>query len=465
MKHTLCFSILFLCLILTKVSIAQSHEQCIHCSMAVKNLQFKAQAQTQSGKLIWFDAIECLVNYLKSKNENVFQKIQVTDYNSGKVIDAANAYYLKSKAIPSPMGANLSAYMLQSEAISVQKEKGGDVYNWETLKERFIDSEFGAYDSHHDHHNRPDAYGPSGMMGDHLHPKGGFMLSLRYMNMYMNGNREGSSEISDESIYERYMVAPQNMTMQMFMLGVMYAPSDKLTLILMQNFATKNMDLTARMTMANGMQMLNSFSTNSGGVGDMKVGALLGLYNRNEASFHLNGGLNIPLGDITNRDNTPMMNDVKLPYAMQLGSGTWDITLGITFKKLYDKFSLGIQQLNTLRTGTNSEGYRFGNLYKLHTWGAYAISQYVSTSLRLSGSIEGELNGEDSELNPMMVTTADPNNYGGDLVHGALGFNFLLAGSKLILGAEIGIPLYQNYNGIFMNEKFGFNGSAKYNVF
>ena len=144
MKHTLCFSILFLCLILTKVSFAQSHEQCIHCSMAVKNLQFKAQAQTQSGKLIWFDAIECLVNYLKSKNENDFQKIQVTDYNSGKVIDAANAYYLKSKAIPSPMGANLSAYMLQSEAISVQKEKGGDVYNWETLKERFIDLVHGA---------------------------------------------------------------------------------------------------------------------------------------------------------------------------------------------------------------------------------------------------------------------------------------------------------------------------------
>ena len=64
----------------------------------------------------------------------------------------------------------------------------------------------------------------------------------------------------------------------------------------------------------------------------------------------------------------------------------------------------------------------------------------------------------------MMVTTADPSNYGGELVRGAIGVNIVLAKNKLIFGAEIGTPLYQNYNGIQMNETLNLNGCLKYTL-
>lgn len=454
-------SILLLFLISNRLSYAQT-VSCAHCKMDVTDDAFRAKAITKSDKTFYFDAIECLVNYIKTKDESTFKKLEVTDYIRKEYISAIDAVYLKSKAVPSPMGANLSAYRTLTDAISNQKGKDGEMYNWKQLKQRFLSSSFGA--TSHSGHHQPDAYAPIGIMGDHLHPKGGLMISLRYMNMAMDGNYEGSNKITDELVYDRFMVAPQEMTMQMYMLGLMYAPSGKLTLILMQNIVSKDMDLTARMMM-NGMPMLRDFSTSSKGLGDFKAGVLYGFVAREKIALHANVGFNIPIGNIKNRDATPMNPDAKLPYAMQLGTGTYDITLGGTLKGNLGDVSWGVQQLNTFRTGENSQEYRFGNLHELHSWLAYGFSNTLSTSIRISGSSEGNINGIDSELNTMMVTTADPTNYGGELLRGALGVNVLFAKSKLVLSVEIGTPLYQNYNGITMNEKLTVNSGLKYILF
>ena len=455
--------ILFLCLVATESTLAQT-TQCVHCSMEIKDDSFRAKATTDSGLKVNFDAIECLVNYLKTKSENSFGELAVTDYESGEFIDATKAFYLKTTAIPSPMGANLSAYSGSIAAKSFQKAKGGAVFSWDELKEKFVSSDFG-YQGHSDHeHGGVKAYAPSGIMGDHMHPRGGLMISIRSMNMTMSGNRGGNEKISDELIYNNFMIAPQEMSMEMYMLSVMYAPSDKITLMMMQNLLKKDMDLKARMMMPNGMTMLRDFATSSTGLGDLKLGFLYGLVNSEKTTFHLNTGLSLPVGDIRNRANTPMADNIKLPYTMQLGSGTFDITLGGTLKGTGNKFSWGVQQLNTLRTGKNSESYRLGNLYQLHSWLGYGVTNAVSASLRLSASTEDTIKGADPELNPMMVTTADTNNYGGDLIRGAAGANFLLANNQLVLGLEVGIPLYQNYNGIFMDEDLAVNIAVKYIV-
>lgn len=433
--------------------------------MDIKDDNFRAKASHKSGKSYHFDAIECLVNYLKTKDELSFSELLVTDYPSGKYIAAKTATFLKSEGLPSPMGADLSAFENSSEAQKTKTQKGGETYSWEEIKKRFETSNFGSLHQGHHNHNRADSYAPTGIMGDHLHPKGGLMISLKYMNMAMSDNLRGSDEIADDEIFQEYMVAPQEMTMQMYMLGIMYAPSDKLTLMLMQNIAMREMDLTARMSMPNGMTMLRDFSTSSDGLGDLKLGVLYGLLAKERISFHLNGQLNFPIGDIQNRDATPMMADAKLPYAMQLGSGTFDITLGGTLKGSSNQFSWGLQQLNTIRTGMSSEDYRFGNIYQISSWLAYGISQKVSTSIRIAAQSEGEIEGADPELNPMMVTTADTANYGGELVRGSAGLNVLLVNNSLILGAELGLPLYQNYNGIFMEEDLTLQLSAKYNLF
>lgn len=438
--------------------LGQSKNNCAHCNMVISNPKFKAIATQYSGKVISFDAIECLVNYQKSSNK--IKNLKVTNYNNGKLIDAKNAFYVKSKEIPSPMGAFLSAYNTKKEALKVAF---GTVMNWKDLVTKFENSNFGAIKHSHHNHHRSDAHAPIGVMGDHLHPKGGLMVSLRTMHMKMDGNRKGSNKVDDQEIFQKYTVAPQNMSMQMHMLGVMYAPSNKVTLMAMQNFVIKKMDLTAQMTMPNGMLMQRDFSTKSSGFGDLKLGALYSLWSSSKTSAHLNSSINIPVGDITNKDDTPMMDNAKLPYAMQLGSGTFDFIIGATLKGKLDNWTWGAQQLNTIRTGKNSENYRFGNLYQLNLWSAYSLTPKYSISVRLQGTSKGTISGNDTDLNPMMVTTADTNNYGGKIVKTHVGFNGLLF-NKLLFGLEIGVPIYQKYNNFSMNETLTINGGIKYSI-
>ena len=258
------------------------------------------------------------------------------------------------------------------------------------------------------------------------------------------------------------------MTMDMYMLGIMYAPSDKLTVMLMQNYVQKDMGLTARMMLMNGMTMLRDFSTSSTSLGDLKINAMYGLFNNHKTSLHLNGGLSLPVGDIENRDNTPTMDDVKLPYAMQLGSGTFDVTLGATFKGSFTNTSWGTQFLSVLRTGRNSEDYRFGNTSKLNLWGAYNLSKYFSVSVRMLAVSQGKLNGVDTDLNPVMMTTANVNNYGNDTLKTFIGVNIAFPQNSslkdLRFGIEAGTPIYEDYNGIQMNENLNLNFGIKYSI-
>jgi nitrous oxide reductase accessory protein NosL len=438
---------------------AQKKGGCSLCKMDIKDQHFIAQAEL-NGNSVSFDAIECLVNHLKL-NETT-NKMMVADYQSGKLMPATTAFYLKSPAIQSPMGANISAYATEKAAQNMQKLKGGEVLNWTMLQEKFKSSKFGSSsESHHHHTSRPDIYAPTGIVGDHLHGKGGKMLSAKYMYMAMNGNRTRNKVIEDETIYEMYSVAPQNMSMQMIMLSGMYAVSDNLTFMAMQNFVLNDMKLTHKMS-SEGMPMLHDFATSSTGFGDLKLAALIGILAKEKYSFHFNTGLSIPLGSISKRDKTPMSESAKLPYAMQLGTGTYDATLGGTLRGSTKTSSWGIQHLSTFRIGNNSQGYNFGNQHQLNIWGTWMMAPKVSSSLRLNGFISEAIKGKDAELMPMMVPTANGANYQRQLVRVYGGINSLTLSKSIMATAEVGFPILQNNAGIFMNESLSLNTGLRF---
>ena len=94
-------------------------------------------------------------------------------------------------------------------------------------------------------HQHISNHAPIGVMGDHLHAQGEWMLSYRFMSMRMEDNLRGSQSISPESIASAGLnlrVVPVEMKTDMHMFGAMYAPSDKLTLMLMLNYLQKEMD-------------------------------------------------------------------------------------------------------------------------------------------------------------------------------------------------------------------------------
>ncbi len=283
----------------------------------------------------------------------------------------------------------------------------------------------------------------------HTHPKGEWMISYKYMYMDMTGNRSGTIRQSEEEVLQDYMVAPVHMVMQMHMIGVMYAPANRLTLMAMVPFRVIWMRHITRKG--------NEFAAESRGLGDPSITALYSIYEDDAHRLIVNAGLSIPLGSIDERDDLPMGDDRPLAYPMQLGSGSLDPMLGFTYIGLGDDWSWGAHLKGTFRLSNNSNSYRVGNEQRFTTWVSHTWNDWFSTNLRLDGRNRQDFSGSHPDLNPMMVPTADPRLRAGRRVSAGLGFNLhpphgMLEGHQF--SVEAGIPFYQNLDGPQLERDF-----------
>ncbi|MCG8372424.1 MAG: nitrous oxide reductase accessory protein NosL [Balneolales bacterium] len=94
---------------------------------------------TKKGKVYKYDSIECLIKDTASKDSNSVALFVVADFaNPGSLIDAGEAMYLVSDRIPSPMGANLSAFSSLEQLDALKQEKGGTSYTWEEIRQEIL---------------------------------------------------------------------------------------------------------------------------------------------------------------------------------------------------------------------------------------------------------------------------------------------------------------------------------------
>lgn len=290
---------------------------------------------------------------------------------------------------------------------------------------------------------RPDGHAPVGVMGDHTHHAGRFMLSYRYMYMSMDGIRTGTNNVSSRQVLEDYMMAPLDMDMQMHMFGLMYAATDYLSIMGMVPYIKKSMNHLTRMG--------ERFKTESEGFGDIKLTGLVKVFDNYDQRIHLSAGMSFPTGSIDERDDTPMGSHL-LSYPMQLGSGTFDLLPGITYLGQHSNVSWGAQVSGVIRLGENDRDYRLGNRLDATAWGAYDWFNWVSTSARMDWQSWGNVHGADPALDPAMMPGADPDNQGGNRLDLLFGMNFYVPeGPKLIKGqrlaVELGFPIYQDLDG------------------
>lgn len=297
--------------------------------------------------------------------------------------------------------------------------------------------------SHHaSHHGGASA--PIGVMGHHMHQKGEFMLSYRHMRMKMDENLIGDSSISAQEIVGsmqqpgQFMVAPTSMPMRMHMFGGMYGLNDNITLMAMVTYLDNEMDHLVR----NG----RTFKTESKGFGDTKVSALIRLFESHHLNAHWSLGLSLPTGSIDEVDDTPAMSNAVLPYPMQLGSGTYDLLPSITAVTSHGLWSLGTQVSAEIRTGTNDEGYSLGDKFKATAWLARKFSHKVSASVRLEFVDQGNIDGQNLALNPMMVQTANPNLQAYTRISAGLGLDYRFDNGQS-LTVEYTTPVSQDVDG------------------
>ena len=317
---------------------------------------------------------------------------------------------------------------------------------------------------------QPDSHAPIGVMGDHTHGAGEYMLSYRFMTMAMDGHRRGTQSLSAEDIFGLgYDIAASDMSMDMHMIGMMHAPTSKLTLMAMVNFVEKQMNLTRKpvhgmghMGGHGGMMMGGhhggddeggSFSHASSGLGDITFGGMYKIHDANRQRIHLNLGIGIPTAGVQEKEH-----GMLLPYGMQLGSGTWDLKPGITWLGQRDGYSFGAQAMGTIRLEDENEaGYALGDQLNLTAWAARALNEDLSASLRLSytnaDAIEGHFSSHHSHAAPPFIQ----GNYGGEFLEGGIGLNFQIRKGALKghrLAIEGIFPLSQDLNGVGMERDY-----------
>lgn len=314
---------------------------------------------------------------------------------------------------------------------------------------------------HHMH-----GHGPIGVMSRHLLPEGKFMLALRSGHMQADGSRIGTTDVSPAfvatTVPNRFFglpgqpptirVVPLGMRMDMAMLGGMYGLNDRVTLSAMVPYIRKDM---SSVTFAGpvGPAVLGVNKMSSEGLGDVRVGALVGLMKEGRHSLNFGLGLSLPTGSIT--ETGRMLNPLglrpirRMGYGMQLGSGTFDLLPALTYQGGRGRLNWGAQLAGTIRLGSNDEGYSLGDEARLNLWASYKPAKWISYSGRIEASTLGTIDGLDRNI-MMPNSGSDPLNYGGERVTAFLGADLTvqrgaLKGHKF--GMEVGVPVYQDLNG------------------
>jgi len=280
---------------------------------------------------------------------------------------------------------------------------------------------------------------------------GMWMTDYKSTQMYMGGLLDTTDKISGEdvvavgSIYadnRGYSMAPKDMSMDMHMFMFMYHDARFMAMLMLHYMKNE-------MTMITSTGEQGNMSTS--GLGDT-VATIEFPFKPLHAKYSV--GISVPTGSIT--ESGPMVGmvgDIRYPYAMQLGSGTYDVLLGAGIEQRKSKITYAANYQYVLRTGENSEGYTLGNKYTLDGLIRFHFSSAINGDLSLSFLEFDSISGRDKELarslcndSGCMSPTADYLNSGGRRADFKLGVKYESSQMSSV-AFDFSRPIYQNLTG------------------
>jgi hypothetical protein len=195
------------------------------------------------------------------------------------------------------------------------------------------------------------------------------------------------------------------------------------------------------------------------GLGDTEIRGIYKINNEWVASL----GLSLPTGSI---DEETMVKgaSVRVPYGMQLGTGTYDLKPALTWLSgsADGKWSWGAQGQFVVHTGNNDHDYHFGDSFKAIGWMQRNYGPAVGW-VRMAYTNTDKIHGEDPDMKKMMAVMPSPDankfNYGGERLDGLLGVGY--THRSFSLGIEAGAPLYQYVNGLQLKTQWLLNFGAQ----
>lgn len=318
---------------------------------------------------------------------------------------------------------------------------------------------------------------PMNIMGGGIPETHEFRFKISPMFMKMDGLRDGTDSVDADAILGmpvdmmgsptgKYMAAPTEMDMKMLNLSAGYSFTDRFFAGLMFMYRDNDMDMkfNSMMQMMTGQ---SGFTMKSDGIGDTMLMAKYRLFADDplipvsQASLFL--GLSLPTGSIDeNNDNHPLAirRNERLPYGMQLGSGTFDPSIGLLYQGSRSPWWWGVNTAYTARLYDNKRDYRLGDEFRLDGYAMYQFRHNWLAQVQLNGHYQDDIGGEMDDFedgsagrvipgdptSPPATPLWDTDNYGGTRLFTTFGLQWQPAPLHII-DLNVGVPLYRDLNG------------------
>ncbi len=298
-----------------------------------------------------------------------------------------------------------------------------------------------------------------------------FRIKFTPEYMRMEGLRTNSSRVDGTTLLGmpaagKFMAVQKNMDMSMASLSIGYSFTEDFFAGLMFMGMDKRMDMQFNSTMQT-MTGRAGYTMRSHGMGDTMLMTKYLLYADDPliptSQVSIFAGLSLPTGSINERNSRHPLatrQDELLPYGMQLGSGTFDPSLGLLYQGSGSPLWWGLNALFTGRFYDNNRHYRRGNKVRADAYLMYQPRYDTVLELQLNYDWQGKIRGEADEsqtgasghatqndpTSNFMTPLWDPKNYGGHNLFVTLGVQWQPVPLHII-NLQVGLPAYRNLNG------------------
>jgi hypothetical protein len=280
---------------------------------------------------------------------------------------------------------------------------------------------------------------PAGVTAGHTLQDGRFALGYAYDTWRFDElrNRRSRSSATKWLAVSGFTSAPSRFEVERHEVALVYSPHERVTLMATVPYVRKEM----RNQSASG-----AFTTQASGIGDVELTAITRFMEKDfeRSFFHL--ALGTPTGSIRAKDTTPFGRE-RLPYPMQLGSGVWHLTPGLSYQGHIWRYTWGGQATTMFRLGKNDLGYRPGNEYRVTGWLGRQWLDGVATSIRLEWQRWENVQGKDKALDPDATPIADPLAQLGERVDLGFGLDLRIPWISQTLELEATIPVWEWLDG------------------
>lgn len=295
--------------------------------------------------------------------------------------------------------------------------------------------------------------------GAHYHFQGDWMIGVDATNVQWSGLQNGTSSVSAQQVLGNFMMAPTSATMNMQDLDLMYGYRDDWTFEVM----IPQVQMAMTSVYMNGDTTTNLVS----GLGDITLNVIHPFKYKYPAQWQAELGLALPTGDINQFNLVYLMfGEQKMPYNMQLGTGSFQFEPAITYLGETQKWAFGAQVRGFLPLNTNSDGWMAPNRLAATAWAAPHVNNNFSPSFRVDYQTWGNVRGNDPVIDFSMMPSSNPNLYAGSRADAYIGLNFAWGqdgeGHGKWLTFEYGVPFYQNLTGPQLTQTSTYNAAFQW---